>query len=471
MITWIVFGVYALAMIYLGFRSRHTEKGDDYWTAARDLSGWSAGLSLSAGFMSISWSCVYAIQVFYWYGLSGFFLMTIPWMLALGGIYFLATRYHGLPSFSQAEMVRVRFGPPTANLISLTQIIVFLIWGGAEIYVAANLLEPSLGVDKRWIMLLIALTIGIYSTWGGFSAVVQTDKFQYVFVASYLIAVSWMAWESASGQDIMAAKPAKALDVGFDPALWPMIAITAMAYLPGWLSEADLWLRVQAARDATEARKAGLIGLLNSFVFVGVVPAFIALTALNLYPPGDPEAVSVIGQEGERIISAIVRPFQNPWLEGFLGIGLLCASMSTIDTCTNIVSLNFSREIFQIKHLLGSKAINAMVVCTTLIVAVNVDSLWDIFYLSSGLLSTAVALPVLATLNKKIQTLPVFLSSLFGFAATVLFYFNGKYEWFNITLGTTVRSTGLEYIVLGMMGTAAGFLLGYSFPVGRRSYN
>ena len=185
MITWIVFAVYALAMIYLGYRSRHTEKGDDYWTAARGLSGWSAGLSLSAGFMSISWSCVYAIQVFYWYGLSGFFLMTIPWMLALGGIYFLAVKYHNIPAFSQAEMVRQRFGASSAGMVSITQVVVFLIWGGAEVYVAANLLEPALGVDKKWIMLLITLTIAIYSTWGGFSAVVQTDKFQFVFVSLY----------------------------------------------------------------------------------------------------------------------------------------------------------------------------------------------------------------------------------------------------------------------------------------------
>lgn len=285
--TWIVFIAYAVAMIYLGYRSRHTEKGDDYWTAARELSGWSAGLSLSAGFMSISWSCVYAIQVFYWYGLSGFFLMTIPWMVALGGICFLALKYHDLPAFSQAEMVRQRFGFRAAGMVSLTQIIVFLIWGGAEIYVAANLLESSLSIDKKWIMLLIALIIAVYSTWGGFSAVVQTDKFQFVFVSMYLIAVFWMAWVTTPSMDITRLVPAKTDHVLFDPNLVPLMIVTAFAYLPGWLSEADLWLRVQAARDVKEARKAALIGLFNSFLFVGLIPAFIALAAMSLFPAQD----------------------------------------------------------------------------------------------------------------------------------------------------------------------------------------
>ena len=470
MITWIVFAVYALAMIYLGYRSRHTEKGDDYWTAARGLSGWSAGLSLSAGFMSISWSCVYAIQVFYWYGLSGFFLMTIPWMLALGGIYFLAVKYHNIPAFSQAEMVRQRFGASSAGMVSITQVVVFLIWGGAEVYVAANLLEPALGVDKKWIMLLITLTIAIYSTWGGFSAVVQTDKFQFVFVSLYLVTVFWMAWIVAPSMNLNKLIPAKTDHVFFDAKLLPLMIVTAIAYLPGWLSEADLWLRVQAARDVKEARKAALIGLFNSFMFVGVIPAFIALAAMTLFPARDALTSSLIGSEGEKIIAAIVLPFDNLWMQAFLGIGLLCASMSTIDTCTNIVSLNISRDLLQIKKLFTSKVINALVVGVTFIVAINVDSLWNIFYLSSGLLSTAVALPVLSTLHKGIPSRAVFFSSFFGFISTVFFYFNGVFGWIPLTLGHAVKGTGLEYIVFGMIGAATGFVAGYFFRPARLLY-
>lgn len=467
MITWIIFIFYALAMIYLGYRSRRTEKGDDYWTASRGLSGWSAGLSLSAGFMSISWSCVYAIQVFYWYGLSGFFLMTIPWMLALTGIYFLAIKYHDLPAFSQAEMVRVRFGVGSAGMISLTQIVVFLIWGGAEVYVAANLLEPSLGVDKKWVMLMITLTIAVYSTWGGFSAVVQTDKFQFVLVASYLMVVSWIAWERIPSLEIGNLIPAKARNSFFDIGLLPLIIITAFAYLPGWLSEADLWLRVQAAKNVKEARKAAMIGLFNSVLFVGLIPAFIALVALSLFPAGDIASAGMIGGEGEKIISAIVLPFHSPLLEVFLGVGLLCASMSTIDTCTNLVSLNVGRELLQVKKLFASKVINALMVGITFIVSINVDSLWDIFYLSSGLLSTTVALPVLTALNKKIPKHAAFFSSLSGFVCTVFFFFNEKQQWIELSFGPAVKETGLEYLVFGMIGATVGFIAGYFFDSDR----
>lgn len=171
----------------------------------------------------------------------------------------------------------------------------------------------------------------------------------------------------------------------------------------------------------------------------------------------------MIGTEGEKIIAAIVLPFDNMWMQALLGVGLLCASMSTIDTCTNIVSLNISRDLLQIRKLFTSKVINALVVGVTFFVSINVESLWDIFYLSSGLLSTAVALPVLATLRKDIPSRAAFLSSLFGFISTVFFYFNGIFGWVSVTLGQTVQDTGLAYIVFGMIGAAAGFFTGYFF--------
>jgi len=68
---WIAVLLYCAAVIALGFRWREqASKGADFWTAGRSLSAGSVGLSISAGFMSVSWSCVYAAQLFYGYGLG-----------------------------------------------------------------------------------------------------------------------------------------------------------------------------------------------------------------------------------------------------------------------------------------------------------------------------------------------------------------------------------------------------------------
>ena len=77
--------------------------------------------------------------------------------------------------------------------------LVFLVWGGAEIYVAANLLAPELGISVSWTIFGICIVVSIYATLGGFRAVVATDKLQYIIVVLYILSMTWLAvdglWE------------------------------------------------------------------------------------------------------------------------------------------------------------------------------------------------------------------------------------------------------------------------------------
>ena len=181
-------------------------------------------------------------------------------------------------------MVGRRFGMPAKRLVAVALVFVFLVWGGAEIYVAANLLAPGLGVSSAAMILIIAAVVGLYATMGGFRAVVSTDKLQYGVVVLYILAMAWLAWSglrqagsalAAGAADAALGNPALANpELGNPPfvaltgrlgaksglpwwhALAPgigIIALTFAAYLPGWVFETDLWLRVQAARDRSAA--------------------------------------------------------------------------------------------------------------------------------------------------------------------------------------------------------------------------
>ena len=468
--TWIGFIVYICITLGLGWWAhRKKDRGVEFWTAGRSLSGLSVGLSISAGFMSVSWSCVYAVQLFYWYGIGAVWLVTIPWLIALTGIYSLSKRYRHLSAFSQPEMVASRFGKGSKRMIALALGFVFLVWGGAEIYVAGTLLAPALGISSQLVITIISLVVGIYATMGGFRAVVLTDKLQYIIVALYILAMAWLAVKGLNQVDmnlfdlpVTGAKSGIAWSGFWSPGL-VLIGLTLVAYLPGWIFETDLWLRVQAAKDQRAARSGVLLAGINGFLFVGLLPMFIGVAALFIFPMTGNTFPEIIGYEGDAIFNALVSTYAPGWLVVLFSVGLVAAAMSTIDTCVNVMALSLGYDIAEIPKRpqaeKWSKLVTMGSVFLAFLFALNTESLWDIFYLSSGILTTSVAFPAAAVFIKKVNSRGVLYSSLFGFAGTILFYF---LEAKGLLIGVEpgwLQESGLGYILWGMLLAAAGYVL------------
>ncbi len=476
---WLAVSLYAAAALAIGWYGyRRHEHGADIWTAGRGLGAGAVGLSISAGFMSVSWSCVYAVQLFYWYGLGGLWLITVPWLLSLGGIYLLARRYHALPAFSQPEMVGSRFGPGARRTVAVALAFVFLVWGGAEIYVAASLLAPGLGISPAAAIVGISLLVAAYASLGGFRAVVATDKLQYALVALYVLAVAWLAREglAAASSPLLPSGELTPLRHGGN---WTdlaspgvaIIALTFVAYLPGWLFETDLWVRVQAARDDRAARRGVLIAGANSLLFVGVLPLFIALAALALFPLENGQPPAALGNDGDAIFAALVERFAPPWMAALVAVGLVAAAMSTIDTCANVMALAIGYDLLELHRRSGtdrgSRLVTAAAVAASCVFALNTESLWDIFYLSGGVLTTAVAFPVAAVFLPWASPAGVRWSAILGLAGTATAYFAESRGLLAALEPAWLADSGLGFILWGLAAAAAGYLLGA--VAGRRS--
>ena len=470
--TWFALVLYAAAAIGLGWLARSkAESGAAFWTAGRSLGSLSVGLSISAGFMSVSWSCVYAVQLYYWYGLGAIWLITIPWVITLAGIWMLTRRYHSLAEFSQPEMVGRRFGDPARKVVALALAFVFVVWGGAEIYIAATLLAPGLGVSIPVIIVGISIVVAIYSTMGGFSAVVSTDRMQYALVAIYVVAMGWLAFRGMSSDGsrlfpdarVMTFKSGGSWTEVLSPGI-PLVAMTLLAYLPGWLFETDLWLRVQGARDDRSARRGVVIAIINALLFVGVFPMFIGIAALELFPHSGGVSPGIVGNEGDAIFAALVTTYAPEWLAGLVALGLIAAAMSTIDTCANVVGLSMAYDMLRVHEKengdRASRILTVVSMAMLCIFALNTESLWDIFYLSGGILTTAVAFPVAAVFISGASARGVTASSAFGLIGTVTAYFLGKAGWLAAIEPSWLSGTGLGYVVWGIVAAVCGYFLG-----------
>jgi Na+/proline symporter len=469
--TWIAFILYAAAAITLGWYShRKGISGSNFWTAGRHLGSTSVGLSISAGFMSVSWSCVYAVQLFYWYGIGALWLITIPWLLALAGIYFLSQRYRNLPAFSQPEMVERRFGSNARRLVALALAFVFLVWGGAEIFVAATLLSPQMGISTQKMILLVSLVVGVYATLGGFRAVVATDKLQYAIIALYILAIGWLGLKGLGffqnglpSPSITGTKTGLSWTHVFSPGV-PMILVTFAAYLPGWLFESDLWVRIQAAEEPRTARKGVALAGLNALPFVGILPLFIGVAALALFPAEGGFYPEIVGQEGDAIFAALVASYAPGWLAVLVSVGLVAAAMSTIDTCANVMGLSVAYDMFRVHQRTDaqrwSRLATAGAVIAACIFALHTESLWDIFYLSSGILTVAVAFPVAAVFLPRANPMGVMGSSVAGLAGIITAYFLESRGPLAAWEPHWLADTGLGFILWGILAAIIGYISG-----------
>ena len=471
-IYWLGFILYALFVVYIGWRSYRSNQAAskievDFWAAGKSLGPWATGLSISASFMSISWSCVYAVQLIYWYGLSALWLLAIPWLIVMVIYYILTPYFRKLPAFSQPEMVAQRFGQSVRAYLALPLAFVFLVWGGAEIFAAAKILSPILDVSFHLILAFIAVVVALYSFLGGFAAVVTTDKLQFALVAFFVISISWVAGNAVLAQESLGnvfnslPSPPKSDSTALSMfAVGPaLVALTLLAYLPGWAVETDIWLRLQASKTNATARKGVAIAAFNSVVFMAGLPVVIGLAALYLYPPSGAEIPSELS-DGGAIFALLIRDHAPALLTTLLIVGLSAASMSTIDTCSNVMALSLSYDIIEpylakrkktIDRRIVARVMSAGTVILAYIYALFTDSLWDVFYLSSGILTTTIFIPMVALFRKNATRLQVQSAATAGFLSTFIFYFLEKNGVLQPLQPEWLSDTGLGYIMWGFL--------------------
>ena len=469
------FILYSITVIGIGFyvwwkdkSSGHASDNQSFWAASKNLSSWSVGLSISASMMSISWSCVYGVQLFYWYGIGAAWLLIIPWLLTMAGFFLFTPLFRKLNTFSQPELLEKRFGVRARQFLSPALVIVFITWTGAEIFAAGNIIAPFLQIPVSTTLFLISIVVAIYSFTGGFEAVVSTDKIQFALVALFITIIGFLGFKAVSSKidpillfgNLITPPKVNSKLIFFTPGIG-LILMTFVAYLPGWLIETDVWVRLQAGKSNNQARKGIVLASINSLIFVGIIPLIIGLSALYLYPAVGGEIPSRL-QDGALIFTVIMQDYAPIWLSVILSVGLIAAAMSTIDTCGNIVALSISYDLLEpaLKNKWNPAKLNKLArwmsviaIFISYIYALFTESLWDIFYLSSGILTTTVFIPVISTFLPATKKMQVYLSIIFGLSGTLIFYFVLK----DVSL---FFDTGLEYIVIGLFCSAIGFFIG-----------
>ena len=423
----VVYLIYSAIVIVFSFISKSKEETtESFWTDNRQVSGLRAGLSLSATFMSISWSVAYGIEVFLNYGFGGFFVLSLPWLIVLAIFFIYAPKLRDIPVFSQPELIRRRFGERAATFSAIPILIVFIIWGGAELAVASKIIGKATDMPFLIVLFFSVLVIAIYMSLSGVEAVIVTDVIQYSLIAVFFVILVIAGNNSGVENPSVFVFDLKKINPFF-------IFLTLIAYLPGWLVETDIWIRLQVTKNGEEARKAMGVAFINAILFVFIFPMIVAYFVPSNF------------KSGEEAVFYLISILKNKFILSIVAIGLVAASMSTIDTCLNVAAMTLSYDLKKKK----SKKFNIVSIWIASILAalsgIYFDSLKDAFYLSSGIFSTTLFIPVIAAYSKrnfKKGVEAVLISAPF---ATILFYLLEKYQILQIP-----DANGIGYILISM---------------------
>jgi solute:Na+ symporter, SSS family len=445
----LVFLAYAAAVVALGvaaWRRKRTRslslKGLEFWMANRELPGWRLAISLTSGWLMLGW-IGFGMSQIYMYGATGLWILPIPWLLLCIFIIFLVPYVRRVAAVSLPQSIQHRFGSGARVAVAVLSILIFTAWTGAELFMAGSLLTGFLGLPARVIMVLIVLPIAAYTVLGSFRAIVTTDLLQFLAMVLFMVVLGLTAWSQASaassGQVLDAigrsAPPWGGAGHAFDLGVlgWVFPIALLVGYLPGWAVEQDLWLRVQSAPTTREARKGAMLALFLIGLFVIAIPALVAFAALVVFPPVADAANAAVGADAYGIIPAFILRM-SPALQILMVLGLISCQMSTVDTFANVTAMPICFDLAEpmaetrgprngVRATRRAQGISVVALLLGLGYALVSESLADVYYLSSGVLSACIAVPVAAMFWRRANSAGVLAAIVAGFVGTLGMYY------------------------------------------------
>jgi len=348
----------------------------------------------------------------YLYGISSWVVFGLPYyVFALLFAFFIAKKVRQEKQFTIADVFYDRYGEKVGLLSSI--FLLFMTSPAPYILMLAFLLQLMFNLS-----LIISLIIGttfsiIYVFFGGFRAVIKTDKFQFVLIYGSFFLLFCFVFNSYGGLDFLQTNVSEKHFSWFGGNSIQYIIV--WFFLASWtFIDPGFHQRCAAAKSDSIAKKGILIsvGFWFIFDFMTVSTGLYAVAVLNNINP-------VLSYP---LLAEKVLP---PVLKGLFFTGLLAVIMSTIDSFTFLSAITFGRDIvWRIKNKNPSKHINYYIkiglILTgiiSIVLAILLPSVIKLWYVIGSLCIPPMLLPLITGYYdkfriNKIQTLWVMIVSL-----------------------------------------------------------
>ncbi len=413
MTTWLLLalGIYMAVMLWIGIRSAKKNKNaDDYFLGGRNLNGWVAALSAQASDMS-GWllmglpGCIYAFGTNQAWIAIGLFIGTVlNWIFVSGRLRRYTIRAGN--SMTIPEYLSNRFKDEKRILMAISAVVMvifFLVYTASSFAAGGKLFVSITGMDYHIALLVGAGVILLYTLFGGFLAVCETDFIQGLMMLVAILAVPIIAVILMGTGNIVPNLVDSGLDVSVTDFLnifneggetiSVVSILSQLAWGLGYCGMPHILVRFMAVKDEKELSKSKKVAIVWVLLSLAVACIIGVVGRAYLYPM----VLSAEGAEYENVfIEMIKKMFMDdikiPFIGGLFLCGILAAIMSTADSQLLVTSSSVAKDLFNgvIFKKMDEKKMMIVSRITVLVVAVIAFAIaWDPNSSIMGLVSNA----------------------------------------------------------------------------------
>ena len=349
-----IIAIYFLIVFAIGFYFARKERtSTDYFLASRNVGWFAIGASLFVsnistehfiGLAGAGATTGLAVGHFEW--LACLILLILGWVFVP---FYLRSNIFTMPEFLER-----RFSPASRFYLASISILAYIFTKiSVMLYAAAIILERVVGWDPITTAIVLVIATGIYTMFGGLSAVIYTDLVQSIILIAGGVVLLIIGLDQVGGMEgLRTAVP----DAYFhmikpmsDPE-FPWTGIFFGAPILGiwyWCTDQVIVQRVLSARDVGHARGATIFaGFLKILpVFLLVVPGMIAVA---LYPALF-NTVDGRVTNGDIAYPTLIVNLMPTGLVGLMIAAILAAVMSSLSSVFNsastLVTLDFYKRL------------------------------------------------------------------------------------------------------------------------------
>jgi solute:Na+ symporter, SSS family len=368
---------YIIGMLLLGlYFKKYVSSSEDYFLGGRSLPFWAIGMSIvvsdigALDFVGVSGQAYrYGVSVgnFDWIG-------SVPAML-LAAFIFIPYFWRG-GMYTIPEYLGRRYNPAVRTIASVTWILFFALDLGVLFWASAVLLNVLMGWAIWTSILVTAGVVGLYTYFGGITAVIMTDVVQMIimFVGGFALVflsleavggwenmvekISTMGPEYRSHFDIIQPSDTKS-PFPWTGILFGLTFVMANAYMIG---NQSIVQRCLTAKNEWHA-KASMIFASGLKMLIPILVLFPGLMAVVAHPGL---------ADGDQALPMMIKTILPPGLIGLMFAAFFAGLMSSVDSLLNSTATLFTKDIYEpyIKKGAGDKHYLKVGKITTLVLLV-----------------------------------------------------------------------------------------------------